>query len=452
MSATHKRFGSEASKRRWTRSGATVACGSLRVVQRRFRRVTPCKPSARISRATRRRDTVTPCARSSAHQLLGAAPQGQEADAKSLQAGQDGVGGEAGVEHQFARQLAGTFAVGLGEAQDGLVLVLLAHGGVGEAEDVLLGVADQEGEHAALAAAALGDEVLLQEGFVAVVGDGVEVEIERAAALDSEVAGGGEPVGSPAGYEAGVNAAGVLGKRGALGNGVEAGEQGEALVKGVGHEAGGATDAPELEGEQGAAGAGGGDGGGTGQATAADVGVEVELGEEGQEQEQAAEVGAEGARGEVEGVDGSGGGLDGAVGVVALVAGAAPEAGQASVFEDLGDGGDGGGQAFVLEALGDLVGGDVAGAELEDALAEAGLGVVGGSGLGGAAARQEEGAVGVLAEVGEDVAEGAGGVAEAAGGHGEREALDAEGAQGFVAALVGVGGDEEAIGEVLHGN
>ena len=67
MSATHKRFGSEASKRRWTRSGATVACGSLRVVQRRFRRVTPCKPSARISRATRRRDTVTPCARSSAH-------------------------------------------------------------------------------------------------------------------------------------------------------------------------------------------------------------------------------------------------------------------------------------------------------------------------------------------------------------------------------------------------
>ncbi len=387
-----------------------------------------------------------------ADQLLGAAPQGQEADAKSLQAGQDGVGGEAGVEHQFARQLAGAFTVGRGEAQDSLVLVLLAHGGVGEAEDVLLGVADQEGEHAALAAAALGDEVLLQEGFVAVVGDGVEVEIERAAALDSEVAGGGEPVGSPAGYEAGVNAAGVLGKRGALGNGVEAGEQGEALVKGVGHEAGGATDAPELEGEQGAAGAGGGDGGGTGQATAADVGVEVELGEEGQEEEQAAEVGAEGARGEVEGVDGSGGGLDGAVGVVALVAGAAPEAGQASVFEDLGDGGDGGGQTFVLEALGDLVGGDVAGAELEDALAEAGLGVVGGSGLGGAAARQEEGAVGVLAEVGEDVAEGAGGVAEAAGGHGEREVLDAEGAQGFVAALVGVGGDEEAIGEVLHGN
>ena len=243
-----------------------------------------------------------------ADQLLGAAPQGQKADAKSLQAGQDGVGGEAGVEHQFARQLAGAFAAGLGEAQDGLVLVLLAHGGVGKAEDVLLGVADQEGKHAALAAAALGDEVLLQEGFVAVVGDGVEVEIERAAALDSEVAGGGEPVGSPAGYQAGVDAAGVLGKRGALGDGVEAGEQGEALVKGVGHEAGGATDTPELEGEQGAAGAGGGDGGGTGQATAADVGVEVELGEEGQEQEQAAEVGAEGARGEVEGVDGSGDG------------------------------------------------------------------------------------------------------------------------------------------------
>ena len=39
-----------------------VYCDSLRVVQRRFRRVTPCSPSARISRATRGRDTLTPSA------------------------------------------------------------------------------------------------------------------------------------------------------------------------------------------------------------------------------------------------------------------------------------------------------------------------------------------------------------------------------------------------------
>ena len=79
--------------------------------------------------------------------------------------------------------------------------------------------------------------------------------------------------------------------------------------------------------------------------------------------------------GAVELVDGS---LEGAVGVVALVMGAAQEAGQAGVFEDFGDGGDGGGQAVELEAVGDLVGGEVAGAELEDALVEVGTGIVGG--------------------------------------------------------------------------
>ncbi len=39
----HSRFGSAASNRRCTRSGATATSGSLRVVPRRFRRATPCR-------------------------------------------------------------------------------------------------------------------------------------------------------------------------------------------------------------------------------------------------------------------------------------------------------------------------------------------------------------------------------------------------------------------------
>ena len=56
----------------------------------------------------------------------------------------------------------------------------------------------------------------------------------------------------------------------------------------------------------------------------------------------------------------------------------------------------------------------------------------------------------MLAEVGEEIAERAGGVAEAIGGEGERELVDEEGAQGLVAAVVGKGGAEEAVGEVGH--
>ena len=56
---THSWFGAAAWKRRWTGSGAAVARRSAFVVQR-GRRVTPCRPPARISRASRCRDTCTP--------------------------------------------------------------------------------------------------------------------------------------------------------------------------------------------------------------------------------------------------------------------------------------------------------------------------------------------------------------------------------------------------------
>ena len=51
--ATHNRFGAAVWKRCCTPSGATAASRSLRVVQRRRRRVTPCWLNASLSRARR---------------------------------------------------------------------------------------------------------------------------------------------------------------------------------------------------------------------------------------------------------------------------------------------------------------------------------------------------------------------------------------------------------------
>lgn len=62
MSATHSRFGPPAVKSRSTRSGAGRAFSLRRVVRIDRRRLTPCKPAARIRRATRLRLTSLPAA------------------------------------------------------------------------------------------------------------------------------------------------------------------------------------------------------------------------------------------------------------------------------------------------------------------------------------------------------------------------------------------------------
>src|SRR5712692_993322 len=56
MSATHSLFGPSATKLRSTRSGDTGAPSEV-VVTQNFRRITPTRPAARMSRATRLRPT-----------------------------------------------------------------------------------------------------------------------------------------------------------------------------------------------------------------------------------------------------------------------------------------------------------------------------------------------------------------------------------------------------------
>ena len=100
------------------------------------------------------------------------------------------------------------------------------------------------------------------------------------------------------------------------------------------------------------------------------------------------------------------------------------------------------------EVVGDLGNGPVAlGARGEDELVAlgAGVGLVAAAGVG-----QEEGRAGVAEEGGAEVAQRAGGIAEALGGLGEGGLVEEEGAQGLVAAMVGVGGMAEIAPGLIH--
>ena len=380
--------------------------------------------------------------------VLGAAAESEEADAELVQLGEVGVGGEGGVEDEFAWVAAGAILPGGGEAQDFVVLVGLAHGGVGVAEHTRVGVAGQEGEHALLAAAALGDVVFLDEGVVAMVGDGVEVEVEGLAAGQAEVVEGIEPQSGEAVGGPGVDAAGVCGEGGALGDGVQAAEEGQAGVEGIGADMRLASDAVELEGEQGEDGGACRDEVAAGHAGLAEDGVEGEAGEAGSEQEESAEGGAEGAGAEV-GKTAVGEGSGERAGGEDLLGRAAGELGDADRVEGLGDEGLADGEAFASELVDDLEDRELAfAAEGEDALVAVDGGLGRGVGLASGNGRQEEVAVGAVAEVAAEVAEGLRGVAELLSGLLEGEAVDGEGAESLVLAVVGVARLEEEGGEV----
>ena len=292
--------------------------------------------------------------------------------------------------------------------------------------------------------------MLLELGVGAVMGDGVEVEVERAAAaeVDAEAVHGVVPGIHQRRRPAGVDAAGVLGEGGALRHGVEASEQGEPRVEGLGHDVHGPADAPQLEGEQRADGAAGGDHGAARQAVRGEEAVEVEAGEVGGEQEQAAEVGAQAPWREIERAPvgdrrrlGAGG--------AALLGGAPPELREPGPAQDPGDGGGADRQALVGgQARGDLGRRELLVAAQRD---DARIAVRPGPGLPPAAAvGQEEGAVGLLAEGGAEVAEGADGIAEAPGGLCQCQLIDIVGAERLVLALGAVGGRQEPAGESVH--
>ena len=112
-------------------------------------------------------------------ELRDPSPQRDELDPHPVQLVEVGVGRQLGVEDQFLGQPAGPLLPELDEAEDLVVLLVLAQLAVGIAEDAGVGVLGQERQHPLLPPAPLGDIVLLDQGIVAVEGDGVEVEVER---------------------------------------------------------------------------------------------------------------------------------------------------------------------------------------------------------------------------------------------------------------------------------
>ena len=214
---------------------------------------------------------------------------------------QVGVGGQLGVEDQFLGQLAGALLPELDESQDLVVLLVLAELGVGVAEDAAVGVLGEEGQDALLTATALGDVVFLDQGVLAVKGNGVEVEIEGDAPLEPQLADGIEPALHELRDSSGIDAAAVLGQEGALGDHVEPGEQSASPSSNTrAHDMAVARVAEQLQRQQGAHGVPGRHHLRSREARPVEQRIEPRRGQPGQEQEQPAEAGAKGARGEVE--------------------------------------------------------------------------------------------------------------------------------------------------------
>lgn len=186
------------------------------------------------------------------------------------------------------------------EVEDFIRLILFADGRVGVTEDPGVGVMSEERQHALLPPAALGNIVLLQQRVVAVMGNGVEIEIEGGAPCQTGLTEGIEPVTHQSGKADGVDAATVICQEGTLGNDIEAGKQSQTFIQYVAHDVAGAGVAKEFQRQQGADRMGSRDHLGTRQADAADETIKRDGREEREEEEQAAELGMDGPWLEIE--------------------------------------------------------------------------------------------------------------------------------------------------------
>jgi hypothetical protein len=137
------------------------------------------------------------------------------------------------------------------EAKHLFALLALADVGIGVAEHLAIGVLGKEGEDAGLAAAALGQIVGFDQGVLAEIGHGVEVEVER---LTSHEVLSGQlvvPKSEQARDLRRNDARGVFRQEAFLGHGIEPAEQGQSLVGDQRHDVALALDRPQLERQRG---------------------------------------------------------------------------------------------------------------------------------------------------------------------------------------------------------
>jgi len=234
-----------------------------------------------------------------------------------------------------------------------------------------------------------------------------------------------EPAAQQVGIADRVEATTVFGQEGPFGDDVQAGKQGQAFIEDITHDMAVACVAEEFEGQQGAQGVRRGDHGRAGEAGLTDQAVKRQLGEHRQEQEQTAEPGVQGAGLEVELLDVGDVGERGSSAGRAFVIGAAWQFGEAFLVEDLRDGGRRQRLAGLVQGTADIVNREILLAQGDDV---GPVQVFLGRSVGAFGGGEEEGAVGLLAELVDQGAEAGRGIAEACGDLGSGQLLDAVGA------------------------
>src|SRR5580700_8853555 len=274
----------------------------------------------------------------------------------------------------------------------------------------------------------------------------MEVEIERVAPGQAGTWHFAEPGGQEALRAAVVDTIAVGGQVGAFGYGVEAGEQSEALVVDQVHDVAGAFLADEFQGQQRAYGLDGWYHWRARQAGLAYDFVQADGTHQGYEEEEAAEACAKGARLQVEGADvcyRSGFGADGGWSFLVATAG---QAGKALRAEQQAERINADGVPRLGELALDVIDGEVAFAQGDDAFADRIAGRAGSQPMMGH--REESDAfAGVVPELVAQDAKGAWGVAKARGDFAGGELLGEVGAERFVLTLAGgVRLEEEAGG------
>jgi hypothetical protein len=340
----------------------------------------------------------------------------------------------------------------LDEAQDFIVLLILAQIRIGIAEHLLPGILGKEGEDALLPAAALGDVVFLEQRILAVKRDGMEVQVKGLTALDTHGAQGIEPVLHEYGIAARFDATAVFGEEGSLWDGIEACKQRQALIEDARHDVLMAGTAEELQGEQGAYRMNGRDLQGAGQRHAGHHRLEAHRDQERNKQEQAPEFGAKVPRIETEGARiGHGGRLYTRIHRPLLI-GAARQFGEAVGLEDLPDRWRAQALMLLLKRALDIVDRAVLLAKRDHLLMQCrGLFVRRCRRAQRMPIRQEERHLGVLTELMTQQAKAPRGVVEPGGDLFAGDFIDVEGAQSLVLAVQGVDGAQEGVNEGIVG-
>ena len=110
-----------------------------------------------------------------------AGPQRDEPDLPVIELGEDGLGGELGIEDQQRRVAPCHLVPVVGERDDFPVLAGFGQVGVGVQKGAGGGVFGEEGQHPAGALGPAGHVVLFQDRILSPVHHGVEVQVQRLA-------------------------------------------------------------------------------------------------------------------------------------------------------------------------------------------------------------------------------------------------------------------------------